>query len=88
MSAANLEGLLSGGLKAVTRFYFAIPKSRQKKLKEGDPHTQKPDASNCLKSVEDGLNKVLYGDDSQIWQVTVSKHWSNMPRAEIEVESQ
>jgi len=34
----------------VLRFYVPIPESRKKKLKEGDPHSQKPDLDNCIKS--------------------------------------
>ena len=51
--------------------YRSIPKSFSKKkhedaLKGVIRPTTKPDSSNYLKSIEDGLNGVLWKDDSQI----------------------
>jgi Holliday junction resolvase RusA-like endonuclease len=44
-------------------FWMAIPKSRAKKLGEGDWHTQRPDVDNMVKAIFDGLNGVAWADD-------------------------
>jgi Holliday junction resolvase RusA-like endonuclease len=56
-------------------FIMPMPKSWSKKKKEEmdrQPHTQRPDLSNLLKSLEDAV----YGEDSHIWHYkTVMKIW-------------
>lgn len=47
--------------------------------------TKKPDASNVVKSVEDGMNGVVYRDDSQIVQLVVSKVYSPWPGVAVRV---
>jgi Holliday junction resolvase RusA-like endonuclease len=44
---------------------------------------RKPDASNILKSVEDGMNSVIYKDDSQIVNIHVTKVYSSVPGVDI-----
>ncbi len=39
--------------------------------------TKKPDMSNILKSIEDGMNRVVYHDDSQICTVAVFKRYAD-----------
>lgn len=68
------------------KFYMPIPKSiSEKKKKEliDKPHTKKPDIDNCVKSVYDGLNKVAYNDDSQIYKSSSEKRYSKIPRTEV-----
>jgi Holliday junction resolvase RusA-like endonuclease len=65
-----------------------IPKSCTKKRLEAisngsEKPTKKPDASNILKSVEDGMNGVVYHDDSQIINIHVSKVYSSLPGVDI-----
>ena len=65
-----------------------IPKSCTKKRLEAidngsEKPTKKPDASNILKSVEDGMNGVVYHDDSQIINLHVSKVYSTLPGVDI-----
>lgn len=72
--------------------YRSIPKSFSKKKHEDAltgklRPTTKPDASNYLKSIEDGLNGVLWKDDSQIVSVTCNKFYSDQPRIELTVWS-
>ena len=45
----------------------------------------KPDASNILKNVEDGMRQVCYRDDSQIVAVHVWKFFSDKPRTVVEL---
>ena len=65
-----------------------IPKSCTKKRLEAiangsEKPTKKPDASNILKSVEDGMNRVVYHDDSQIINIHVTKVYSSLPGVDI-----
>ena len=65
-----------------------IPKSCTKKRLEAigngsEKPTKKPDASNILKSVEDGMNGVVYHDDSQIINLHVTKVYSSLPGVDI-----
>jgi Holliday junction resolvase RusA-like endonuclease len=65
-----------------------IPKSCTKKRLEAidngsEKPTKKPDASNILKSVEDGMNSVVYKDDSQIINIHVTKVYSTLPGVDI-----
>lgn len=74
-------------------FYFSRPKSHYKTgknahiLKDSCPvwHTTKPDADNCIKLVQDALNKVFYRDDSLICQVSIRKRYDVNPRIEINI---
>ncbi len=88
---AREAGAVGGGTFPVTLradFFFGVPKSRAKKVKEGDVHTQRPDLDNCLKSIKDGLNQVAWHDDCCVVEIHARKLWTHgEPRAEIEVES-
>lgn len=70
MGVADAE-LLSGPLAMSFEAVFAIPKSWSKKrvaANDTRPEyvTKKPDLDNLCKSLADGMNGVVYGDDSQI----------------------
>jgi Holliday junction resolvase RusA-like endonuclease len=65
-----------------------IPKSCTKKRLEAiqngsEKPIKKPDASNILKSVEDGMNSVVYKDDSQIVNIHVTKVYSSQAGVDI-----
>ncbi len=47
--------------------------------------SEKPDVDNYIKDIKDGLNKVLWQDDSQMVDLHVSKFYSEKPRIEIKV---
>jgi len=87
------EGVkLAGPLKMEVILFFPIPKSYSKKQVElikaqGMIYTKKPDASNCLKAIEDALNNFAYDDDSQIFDTRVLKFYTlGDPRAEVYIE--
>ncbi len=77
-------------LKAEIAAYFPIPKSTSKKnrqmMLEGKiRHTKKCDADNLAKSILDALNGIAFYDDSQVCELSVSKLYSDEPRAEITI---
>ena len=60
---------LEGPLRLTVSAVFAIPQSWSAKKRAAHlwrPHTQKPDLSNLIKHLEDGLNRIAWVDDSQI----------------------
>lgn len=68
--------------------FRAIPKSMPKRdrvlVARGELFpTTKPDLSNLVKSVEDGLNSVVYEDDSCIVERVESKRYDVVPRVEL-----
>jgi crossover junction endodeoxyribonuclease RusA len=50
------------------------------------PDNRKRDLDNTAKSICDGMNGIVYADDSQISKLTVTKHTDKIhPRAEVTV---
>ena len=70
-------------LKAEITAYFAIPKSKKRKI--GDDVTKRPDLDNIIKIILDALNKVAYHDDAQISEVTCNKKYALNPKVEIKI---
>lgn len=71
------------GGKVELEFHVPMPKSWSKKKKlqmVGQPHTQRPDIDNFIKSVLDAL----CDDDSHVWSVKAEKYWSNEGKVVIE----
>ena len=72
--------------------YMPVPASWSKKKRAealAGIHrpTAKPDASNVLKNLEDGMKQIVYRDDSQIVALHVWKFFSESPRVVVEVRS-
>jgi len=60
--------------KLEIKFFLPVPRSwsgKKKFEKYGNPHTQRPDIDNLLK----GFMDALLPEDSQIWNVKVTKLW-------------
>ena len=53
-------------------FYLARPKSNRQQLP-----ISRPDLDNLAKAVLDAVNGVIWGDDSQVTTVVMSKRWHN-----------
>lgn len=71
---------------------FPIPKSWPKKRRAEAAsgmafHTSKPDGDNILKAVGDGLNGIIWKDDSQIAMARIMKIYDETPRLEVVVEA-
>jgi len=70
-------------------FDMKIPESISNKKREelnNTPHTKKPDIDNLIKAVLDGLNKVAFKDDSQIFKLHCLKKYSFEPKTIINLE--
>lgn len=78
---ARKQGWEIATKKALTlAVVFVMPRAKSNRTKH---HTQKPDASNLLKLLEDAGNGALYHDDSQITSVFMHKVWGVPARTEV-----
>nr|WP_175867918.1 RusA family crossover junction endodeoxyribonuclease [Burkholderia diffusa] len=65
-----------------------IPKSWSKRRKQlacdGEiAATKRPDADNVLKAIKDGMNGIVYWDDSQVVSVVLTKAYGELPRVDV-----
>jgi Holliday junction resolvase RusA-like endonuclease len=84
------RALLSGPVEMLVHIDFGIPKSYSAKKRAAAlagmiRPTTKPDSSNVLKAIEDGLNGVVYVDDVQIVEHVISKRYAETPGVRVEV---
>ncbi len=87
VQAAAMEAydgpLLQGAVRLYLHFLFSRPKSHYgtgrnaSRLKPSAPqyHTQKPDLTKIVRSVEDALAGIVWKDDSQVTAGSPSKSW-------------
>ncbi|ELK47205.1 RusA family crossover junction endodeoxyribonuclease [Halobacillus sp. BAB-2008] len=82
--------LLEGPLSVKVKVYKpSLKSSSKKRTAEAEaglfrPVT-KPDVDNYVKGIKDALNKVIWNDDSQVVELTVSKWYSAKPRVEVQI---
>lgn len=79
-----------GPLEVRMEFYRPVQaslstKERTRRLSGVHRPTVKPDLSNYIKALEDGLNGIIWIDDNRIVQVVAEKKYSDHPRIVIEV---
>ena len=70
---------------------FAVPPSYTKKrleacLSGSERHTKRPDLDNIVKSVTDGMNGIVFKDDSQIVSIHAKKVWGTTGMVEVLVK--
>lgn len=70
--------------------YQQIPKNTSKKqkllmLEDKKKPIKKPDIDNVIKAVLDGLNKVAYGDDTQVIGIFCNKFFDETPKVTINI---
>ena len=82
-AAAAMDGrpLIEGPVEMHLAIFNPVPKSwslKKKKLADAGSirPTTKPDTSNVLKSIEDAMNQVVYGDDTQIVDHHIRKRYA------------
>lgn len=84
---------LSGAVTIGINFYYEVPKTDSKKLRQAkidkkiNP-TKKPDIDNLIKSVLDGLNGVAYLDDCQVVAIIAYKFYGETAHTEITVNTE
>lgn len=80
---------IAGPVRLTVTAVFEPAQSWSKKRRAaamGQPHTQKPDIDNCLKSILDGLNRIAWADDSQVAEITAVKLWGETAQVIVTVE--
>ena len=84
---------LDGAFSVRILCYFALEKSNSKVINErlsGWYYSKKPDSDNIAKGIQDGMNGVLFNDDSQVSLLEVGKFYqctkSEPPLAVVTVE--
>lgn len=80
-------------LAAFLYFRLPIPKSYPKKriaacLAGSERPIKKPDLDNLAKSVLDGLNGVVWADDSQIVSLHVTKVYASAPGVDVHIREE
>lgn len=66
-------------------FPKSYSKAKRAKLR-GQVCTEKPDCSNILKAIEDGLQGVAFDNDKQVAFVSMAKRWSEEPCIILKIE--
>jgi Holliday junction resolvase RusA-like endonuclease len=82
--------LISGPISMVISLFFQIPESWSNKKRLSALNgtvrpTVKPDLDNCVKSLCDAINGIVWHDDKQVVEVTVKKFYSDRPRANVSI---
>jgi len=75
-------------LKVFLQFTLPIPasvtKKRLKSILDGlEVHTKKPDLDNLIKATIDGMDKIVFDNDSQIVNISATKLYGSCPRTDI-----
>lgn len=69
---------VNGQVLMTLNFFF-----KRAKTVTGTPHTARPDLDNLVKAVLDGLNGVLFEDDSQVFMLVASKRYAKQESIEV-----
>ena len=74
-------------VKIIAVFEPAASWSKKKRAEHlHRPHTQKPDLDNVAKAIKDGLNRIAWGDDSQVADLSVRKSWGLFAQTVVHIE--
>ena len=89
-AAMGASQALEGALEAFIYITFPVPASYSKKRTEAclnntEKHTKKPDLDNVVKICLDGMNGIVFKDDSQITSIHATKVYGEVPKVEVMV---
>jgi hypothetical protein len=89
-AAMGASEALEGALEAFIYVTYAVPASYSKKRSEAclsglEKHTKKPDLDNVVKSVVDGMDKIVFLNDSQITSIHATKVYGEIAKVEVMV---
>jgi Holliday junction resolvase RusA-like endonuclease len=87
-AAMGASELLEGALEAFIYVTFPVPASYSKKrteacLSDSEKHTKKPDLDNICKILFDGMNGIVFKDDSQITSIHATKVYGEVAKVEL-----
>jgi len=79
---------LEGSLSVFIYISFSVPQSYSKRKREAclsgeTKHTKKPDLDNVAKAIIDGMNGIIFKDDSQIINLHVTKVYAEVGKVEV-----
>ena len=82
---------LEGSVSVFIYISFSVPQSYSKRKREAclsgeEKHTKKPDLDNVAKAIIDGMNGVIFKDDSQITSLHVTKVYGEVGKVEVLVK--
>lgn len=81
---APVEGPLVLSLDVRLPIPASWPKKKQEEASSGRLRpVARPDVDNFAKAVLDGLNGIVWRDDSQVVELRASKHYSISPRVDV-----
>lgn len=78
-----------GPVKLTIWATFEVPASWSKKKKAAHvhrPHCGAKDIDNVAKSILDGLNRIAFADDRQVFELNVRKMWGTHSKTVVTVE--
>ena len=79
---------LEGSVSVFIYISFSVPQSYSKRKREAclsgqEKHTKKPDLDNVAKIICDGMNGIIFNDDSQITSLHVTKVYGEVGKVEV-----
>ena len=89
-AAMGASKALEGALEAFIYVTFPVPPSYSKKrtkacLSDTEKHTKRPDLDNVIKAVIDGMDKIVFNNDSQITSIHSTKVYGQVAKVEVMV---
>lgn len=89
-AAMGASEVLEGALETFIYVTFPVPPSYSKKRTEAclnntEKHTKRPDLDNVIKAVIDGMDKIVFNNDSQITSIHSTKVYGEVAKVEVMV---